>query len=100
VSPTETDEPFEMLFGLWTRLVSRNHVLGWAQIPPQEKDQFWGFSDPLKCIRVYKQQTLQTYPEGTSHHGESAAPEWTYTRRGDDKYRNDAACRRSGLTTC
>ena len=64
MSPTETDEPFEMLFGLWTRLVSRNHVLGWAQIPPQEKDQFWGFSDPLKCITVYKQQTLQTYPVG------------------------------------
>ena len=100
MGPTETEEPFEMLLELWTRVVPRNHVLGGAQIPPQEKGQFGGFFGPLKCIIVYKQQTLQTYPEGTSHHGETAAPEWTYTRRGGDKYMNDAACRQSGLTTC
>jgi len=34
MSPSETAEPIEMSFGLWTRLGSRNHVLGWGPDPP------------------------------------------------------------------
>ena len=33
VSPAKTAEPIEMPFGLWTQLVSRNHVLDGGQIP-------------------------------------------------------------------
>ena len=36
--PTETDEPIEVLFGMWTRVAPRNHVLNEAlRIPPQEE---------------------------------------------------------------
>jgi len=36
VSPTKTDKPIEMSFGLWTVGSPRNHVLGGARIPPRE----------------------------------------------------------------
>jgi len=33
VNPAKTDEPIEMLFGLWTRVGPRNHMLNGAWIP-------------------------------------------------------------------
>ena len=35
VSPTKTAEPIKLLFGLWTRVSPRNHVLDGVQIPVQ-----------------------------------------------------------------
>jgi len=37
VSPAKTAEPIEMLFGLWTWVGSRNHVLAGDPDPPCEK---------------------------------------------------------------
>jgi len=47
VSPTKTDESTEMLFGLWTWVFPRNHVLGgWlGALIPQGKGQFCPPSD-------------------------------------------------------
>jgi len=41
VSPAKTAEPIEMLFGSWTLMGPRNHVLNGIQIP-HEKGQVWG----------------------------------------------------------
>jgi len=40
VSPTETDEPIEMLFGVRTRLGPRNYETGGPK-SPQGKGQLW-----------------------------------------------------------
>jgi len=37
VSPAETAEPIAMLFGLWTRVGPRNHVLDKGPDPPREQ---------------------------------------------------------------
>ena len=36
MSPTETAEPIQMPFGLWTRVGQRNHLLRWGPDPPGE----------------------------------------------------------------
>jgi len=45
VSPARTAEPIERLFGLWTRLVQRNHVLdGGAELQiPLQRGNFAGW---------------------------------------------------------
>ena len=42
MSCANTTELIEMLCGMWTRVVPRNHVLGVAQIPPRERAFFVG----------------------------------------------------------
>jgi len=41
VSPAKTAEPIEMLFGMWTRVDSMNHVFDGIQIPPREEAILW-----------------------------------------------------------
>jgi len=57
--PTETDEPIEVLFGMWTRVAPRNHVLNEAlRIPPQEEALTWGIPEHVKTCQ---QSTYSTY---------------------------------------
>jgi len=42
-SCAKTAEPIEVLFRLWAWMGSRNHVLGWVQIP-HANEQFLGES--------------------------------------------------------
>jgi len=41
-SPAKTAEPIEMLFGLFARMVPRNHVLDGGPDPPMGRDNFFG----------------------------------------------------------
>jgi len=46
-------EPIKMLFGVWTRVGSKIHILGGGLEPP-EKGQFWGSSPgPFMRNREY-----------------------------------------------
>jgi len=53
MSPAKTDEPIEMLFGLWTRVGQRNHVLGQGS-DARGKGQFWG--DMSRPIVKYRER--------------------------------------------
>ena len=41
MSCAKSAEPVKMLFGLWTQMGPRNHVLGGGPDPPQGKQQFF-----------------------------------------------------------
>ena len=46
-SCAKTDEPIDMLFGTWTRVGHRNHILGGgggSDPPPDEKSKFGGIA--------------------------------------------------------
>jgi len=47
VNPARTAEPIEMLFGMWTRLSPRNHVLDAGTDPPTRRGFFGGDGGPL-----------------------------------------------------
>jgi len=51
LTPTKTDKPIEMLFGVWTQVGPMNVVLGGGPNPPTGTGNFGGCS-PLKCIRL------------------------------------------------
>jgi len=40
MSPAKADELIEMLFGLWTRVDPRNHVLDEGTDPPMQRGTF------------------------------------------------------------
>jgi len=42
VSPVKTDEPIEMLLGVWTRVGPSNHVVRGARIPVHGKGHISG----------------------------------------------------------
>ena len=93
VSPTQTDEPIEMPLGLWIRVGPRHRVFDRGPDPPK---------GPLKCIRLYTQQTpaaaggCRLVCRGSaSRRNKSDASEWTYPPRGGDKCGGDAAFRQN-----
>ena len=53
MSPTKTDEPIDMLFGL---CCPRNPVLGWGPNSPRERDSVGGHVPP--CCEVYGENTF------------------------------------------
>jgi len=46
VSPTKTDEPITVPFGVWTWVGPRNHVLGGGRDPLAGRDITWGRASP------------------------------------------------------
>ena len=53
MSRAETHEPTEMLFGIWTPVGPRNHVLG-EGLNPRRKGNWVGISCPIVEYREYK----------------------------------------------
>ena len=49
VSAAKTAEPIEMLFGFWTLVGPRNHMLD----PPIGNGQFWGKEEPIVSIETF-----------------------------------------------
>ena len=52
VNPAKTAEPIEMPFGLWVRMVPKNHKLDGVQIPCG-KGQFLGKEAPVLKYRDF-----------------------------------------------
>ena len=81
VSPTKTAE-------LWTQTGPRNHVLGGGAEPAKGRGNFGGRSSHWNAVhysvssKCRSSTGLQTCLQGTAHHGESVASEWTHLPRG------------------
>ena len=50
--PTNTDEPIEVPFGVWTLVIPRNHVLGWGGLGLPREGAFGDIlGNALVCSR-------------------------------------------------
>jgi len=53
VSPTETNKPSEVPFGMWTRVGPKNHGLAGGPNLPQRKGDLGGMSRPVEKYKKY-----------------------------------------------
>jgi len=60
VNHAKTAEPIEVLFGIWTRMGPRNHVLQGGGRISQEKGQFWRVLRIGPCDATIRQTSSTT----------------------------------------
>jgi len=73
LSPTETDELIEVLFGLWTWMGPSNQVIGSGSVPAMGMDTFGGhtlaYPDTAKMIPLSLFSTLTFFARGQQRCG-------------------------------